>query len=135
MIYEIELPYPHSVNHIYGYVALGRNKLKKYLTKEYKKYREQVARAIVDSGLPQITGAIALRIYIYTPDRKKRDLDNVNKALFDSCTEGKLWDDDSFVVYSESFKYYDPDKQGRVVLKIKQVEAHKTKSGAWMKGE
>ncbi len=135
MIYEIELPYPASVNHLYGYVALGKNKLKKYLTKEYKKYTELVARAIVDSGLPTIEGAIALKMYVYTPDRKTRDIDNVCKALYDSCTKGGLWKDDSFIVFSQNYKFYDSEKIGKVVLQIREVDAKEAKTGAWLKGE
>ncbi len=141
MIYEITLPYPPTVNHYYKFAVLkGHNKHSKGAVKvvigaEGTKYREMVARAIADCGLPKIQGAIALRMYVYTPDKCRRDIDNVCKALYDACTEAGLWKDDSYIVFSQNFKYADPEKQGKVVLKIQQVDAEEAKAGAWLKGE
>ncbi len=142
MIYEIELPYPPTVNHYYQYVVMkGRNRhsksaVKVSITEKGTKYRELVARAVLERGLPTIKGAIALKMYIYTPDQRPRDIDNVCKALYDAITKAGLWLDDSYVVFTQNYKYVDPDGVGKVILKIRKVEDVLIKpAGAWLKGE
>ena len=137
MIYEIELPYPPSANRYWRHVPIPnkRGAVVVKISAEGRKYQELVARAVVDSGLTKIRGAISLKIYMYTPDQRRRDIDNIRKPLYDACTKAGLWEDDSFIVHDPAFKYLDLAKEGRIVLKIQQVkEAELSKSGAWLKG-
>lgn len=34
-------------------------------------------------------------VLVYPPDRRKRDLDNLGKALLDALTKARVWADDS----------------------------------------
>jgi Holliday junction resolvase RusA-like endonuclease len=86
----IELPYPPSLNHYYRHV--GNRVL---ISKQGREYREAVM-AIV-RGLPTIEGKIWLRLYIYPPDNRRRDIDNMLKALFDALTVGGIYEDDSCI--------------------------------------
>ena len=40
---------------------------------------------------------LQVEIYLYPPDRRKRDVDNYTKVLFDSLTHAGLWGDDEQV--------------------------------------
>jgi len=51
---------------------------------------EQLKRA------PQpITVDVEVNVVLYPPDKRRRDLDNYQKALFDSLTHAGVWGDDS----------------------------------------
>jgi len=39
----------------------------------------------------------AVEITLYPPDKRCRDIDNYNKALFDALTHAGVWEDDSQV--------------------------------------
>jgi len=40
-------------------------------------------------------GRLAVDIYVNPPDKRKRDLDNIPKALLDALTHAGIWEDDS----------------------------------------
>jgi len=46
--------------------------------------------------VPQpITVGVEVTVLLYPPDKRRRDLDNYQKALFDSLTHARVWADDS----------------------------------------
>lgn len=46
-------------------------------------------------GIPKpVTVDVEVNITLYPPDRRRRDLDNYNKALFDALTNARVWVDD-----------------------------------------
>lgn len=71
------LPYPPSVNHIWRHVVI-RGVVRTLLSAEGRKYRVAAREGI--TGEP-LTGRLAVRVIVYPPDRRKRDLDNVLKSL------------------------------------------------------
>ena len=85
---RLTLPYPPSVNTIWRRVGN-----KTLLSKQGRLYRRNVARHIV--GSKRFEGRLSVTVDIYPPDRRKRDLDNVLKALFDGITHAGVWEDDS----------------------------------------
>jgi len=98
---EFELPFPPTLNH-----ACGRKGNKSYLTQEQKDYRKAVAGALAwgelhDADSPLATlefplpGRLAVALRFYEPDRRKRDLDNLPKAVLDALTHAGLWVDDA----------------------------------------
>lgn len=122
-IYALTVPFPPSVNAYYdnrvGTVARGPRAGKRY-----------VGRKISDAGLifrgevfrrtrlghqvpPRLTGVLALRAIAFPPalDRR-RDLDNLGKALLDSLVSaGVLLDD---VQFDEFSIYRGPTTQDKV---------------------
>ncbi|SUB72176.1 Crossover junction endodeoxyribonuclease rusA [Pluralibacter gergoviae] len=42
-----------------------------------------------------LVGPVSVIVTLYPPDRRRRDLDNFNKALFDALTRAGIWQDDS----------------------------------------
>lgn len=89
-----ELPYPPSVNRIWRQHA-GRT----LLSREGRDYRAMVAQKLSKSGINRpaypLTGRIEITVDIFPPDRRRRDIDNVQKALFDAMQHAGLYEDDS----------------------------------------
>jgi crossover junction endodeoxyribonuclease RusA len=86
---ELHLPYPPSVNRYWRH-----NRGVTHLSKEGRDYRRAVADAIHGmSGVP-ITSACRVEIQVEPPDRRKRDIDNILKALLDALQHGGAIDDD-----------------------------------------
>ena len=73
----LTLPYPPSVNHLWRHVVI-KGAVRTLLSAEGRKYRVAAREGI--TGEP-LTGRLAVRVIVYPPDRRKRDLDNVLKSL------------------------------------------------------
>lgn len=115
---ELTLPWPPSVNHYFGY-ARGRV----YLKQAGRDYRAAVMDQIDQqlNGFDTITDLVKLEVEAWMPDNRKRDLDNICKALFDAITHSGLWADDSLI--DDQRVYRARDNTGKLkiggMLKIK----------------
>ncbi len=96
LVIELELPYPPSANHLYRRV--GSRML---ISREGRKFRQRVCAILATTGVRQFDGPIRLQIEIYPPDRRRRDVDNAQKAILDSLQHGGLYRDDSQVAKLE----------------------------------
>lgn len=88
----LALPYPPSVNR-YWRQFHGRV----LVSADGRAYRDSVgifARAVLRGAKP-LTGALSVRIELSPPDRRRRNIDNVLKALLDAMTAAGVWIDDS----------------------------------------
>jgi Holliday junction resolvase RusA-like endonuclease len=92
--HRICLPYPPSINHMYGLGVIG-NRAIKFLDKEGKRYHKFVADMSLVLGTRAISGDVQILIEVYRP-QKSGDLDNIFKAVLDSV-KGICWVDDSQV--------------------------------------
>jgi len=92
IVLEIEVPYPPSINHYYRRVGP-----KTLISRKGRKYRETLAHLLSATGVEQVEGRIFLEIEMYPPDRRRRDVDNVLKALLDAMQHGGAYEDDSQV--------------------------------------
>ena len=88
----LELPWPPSVNHYYKHV--GPRVL---ISREGRHYRDCIASLLQASGVKKFTDSVSLELLLYPPDFRRRDIDNVEKSLFDALTFGGLYEDDSLV--------------------------------------
>jgi len=80
MTYTIFLPFPPSANTYYRNFN-GRM----LLSKKGREYKQSVALECYRKGLPkQMTGRLVVDILATVPDKRKRDIDNLHKALLDS---------------------------------------------------
>ena len=86
------LPWPPSVNHYYRRV--GNRTL---ISREGRRYRRAVCSMLCGGGprKPPAGGRIALAMDAYPPDRRRRDLDNLLKAMQDSLGHAGVYEDDS----------------------------------------
>lgn len=110
----LELPYPPSINTYYRHVG-G----KVLISAKGRAYRERVEQiAVLDNVQNKFKKSdLQIVVTLYPPDRRKRDIDNVLKCLFDSLTHGKVWQDDS-QVKRMFIEKNEPIEQGQVVIKI-----------------
>jgi len=89
------LPYPPSVNHYWRRV--GPRTL---ISREGRTFRKNVC-ALLSPGngngprKPPYGGRIALAMDAFPPDRRRRDLDNIQKPVLDALEHAGVYEDDS----------------------------------------
>jgi len=87
----IKLPYPPTINHYYARTKSGRV----YITKKGTAYRTLVGQMLMIQGVRRTQGDLEVEIKAFPPDRRKRDVDNLLKALLDSMEHGGAYVNDS----------------------------------------
>ena len=117
---ELNLPYPPSINHYFSYYQ-GRP----VLSKDARAYRHQVRRIAISRGIKPLMGKLAVRIEIAPPDDRRRDCDNVQKAVLDALQHGGLFWDDSQVVWLLSIKF-EQQANGGVKVKLDDFSVQST---------
>lgn len=120
---RLSLPWPPSVNHLYGQRGNHR-----YMKAEGKAYYAEVAELC--KNLPKQDGRLAVFIDAYPPDNRRRDLDNINKAILDSLQKAGVYADDCQIHALRSWKH-EPVKGGRVDVIVCQ---YRTKSQEEIEG-
>lgn len=99
---ELFLPFPPSINVLYN-----SNRYGIYLSKKGRLYVERMeaeVQAQCGSVPLPISYFMQVDVILYPPDRRKRDIDNYTKCLFDSLTKAGLWKDDSLVQIMKVYK-------------------------------
>ena len=67
---------------------------------------------------------IKLNVELYPPDRRRRDIDNINKALLDALQNAGVYKDDNQIVRLIMTKY-EPVKNGKVIVNISTTKQPK----------
>lgn len=89
----LELPWPPSINHYWCFTRRGT-----FISKRGLAFRQEVTARLRAAGVfKPITAPLRLDIACYPPDRRRRDLDNILKSLFDALQHGGLMLDDNQV--------------------------------------
>jgi len=91
MLVTFTIPYPPSVNHLYGRTRFGSS----YIKPEGKQFYALTAMLISKHAGAFPSQRLSVAIKMLPPDKRKRDLDNVLKAILDSVTKAGVWNDDS----------------------------------------
>jgi Holliday junction resolvase RusA-like endonuclease len=88
-----DLPYPPSINHYWRQV--GNRTL---ISRQGRIYRERARDFLtayrLDNPFEILKGPLILTAEFYPPDNRRRDLDNLAKALLDSLQHGGVYADD-----------------------------------------
>lgn len=108
----LELCYPPSINH---YWRMGNHRI--YLSDEGRRYKNIVAGIVRCARVQPFTGDVSLKIEAYPPDRRIRDLDNIQKAVWDALTDAGLYKDDSQVKHIEAWML-EPLERGKVIVTV-----------------
>lgn len=96
---EAVLPFPPSINH---YWRKWRNRM--VISREGRAYREAVCGLLTQTAgsmsgngprKPPADGRVALAMDAFPPDRRRRDLDNLQKPLLDAMQHAGVYLDDS----------------------------------------
>ncbi len=87
---QLLLPWIPSVNHYWG--QAGK---RKFIGKKGKEFRMAVAEAAADANVEALEGRLAIHVALFPPDKRKRDIDNVLKALLDALEHAGCYENDS----------------------------------------
>lgn len=87
---ELELPYPPSVNHYWRRVGA-----RTLISRGGRAFRQAVCSILAAHGIRPLDGALVVEVAVYPPDRRRRDIDNLQKALLDALGHGGAYHDDS----------------------------------------
>ena len=89
------LPYPPSLNNLFVNNPQTRGR---FPSKQYKAWKEEAERAVEHQRpLPQIKGPVWLKFTFGRPDKRKRDVMNLPKAIEDFIVAQGVIEDDSLV--------------------------------------
>ena len=125
----IDLPYPPTINTYWRHRIAGKPPkqfVSVHISKEGREYARQVQAML--TGAEPSEQRLSVTVWVWMPDRRQRDLDNLLKPLLDACTldprkrkyQG-LWLDDSQIrrlsVVDRGVR-----KGGRVMLRVKAME-------------
>lgn len=111
---------PKSTSHIYKFACRGTFP-SAYMSKEGKELKESYqwqAKASYKSSQP-LTVPLEIKVDLYFGTKRKCDIDNFNKILFDSLT-GIVWEDDSQIMRSITEKHYDKQNP-RIEIEINKL--------------
>ena len=111
-----ELPFPPSINHYYRNVVVNRRP-QTLISAEGRSYHYAV-QAAIGRASPMVDH-LAVTIWVWMPDARTRDIDNLLKPLLDACTRAGLWRDDSQVKSLAISDRGIARPSGRVVLRVK----------------
>lgn len=94
--WTVTLPWPPSTNRIWRNVAV-RGRPRTLLSDEGRRFRAAVGQLCADCHLYglRLDGRLQVEILAFPPDRRLRDLDNLQKAPLDALTHAGVWLDDS----------------------------------------
>jgi len=95
-VVTLRLPWPPSVNHYWRHVVIGQH-AQVYIATAGKRFRTDVLAAWLATPRPRLTGRLAVEILATQPDRRKRDIDNLLKALLDALQHAGVFGDDNQV--------------------------------------
>lgn len=84
-----ELPYPPSVNHYWRRVGW-----RTLISREGRRYRKVVVALLTAMRARPMRGSLIVRVKVFPPDGRRRDLDNLQKALLDALERGGAFADD-----------------------------------------
>jgi len=91
------LPYPPSINNYYGYKPRGG----RYIKAEGREFRSVVIhslkQAFAEREWTPLECRLSVWVEVFCPDRRRRDLDNIKKALLDALTHAGVYQDDCLI--------------------------------------
>ena len=94
---EIVIPYPPSVNTYWRSIGRGRV----IISRKGREYREAVNTAVFqcfeerDDDPRPLLGRLKVLIKATMPDKRRRDIDNINKAALDALGYAGIYGDDN----------------------------------------
>jgi len=115
---ELTLPFPPSVNHYWRHV--GPRTL---ISREGRAFRASVCAYLKAIRVTPFSGPLAVHIDVHPPDRRRRDLDNLQKAPLDALQHGGAYHDDSQIVWL-SIDKRDPVPGGKCRVWIFEESGH-----------
>lgn len=93
---KLTLPWPPSVNTYWRHPSSGKLAGRHLISADGRSYRSCVQLyAIAAKANKNNSHRLCITIDAYPPDKRRRDLDNILKSLFDSLVHANVIEDDS----------------------------------------
>lgn len=87
----LNLPLPPSVN---SYRTIFRGRMG--ISKAGREFKEKVSDYVAEYNVPKLGAArLEMKVTLYPRDKRKQDIDNRIKALWDALCDAGVFDDDS----------------------------------------
>lgn len=87
---NLELPWPPSLN---SYYRIFRSRI--LISRSGRAYRKKIIALLQDRFPSALKGRLQVTICVHPPDRRRRDLDNLQKGLQDALQHAGVFEDDS----------------------------------------
>jgi Holliday junction resolvase RusA-like endonuclease len=113
---QFDLPHPPSINHYWRRVG---NRV--FISRAGRLFRERVCQLLAAQQTHPLAGPLAVEIEIFPPDNRRRDIDNVQKALLDALQHGGAYHDDSQII-SLNITKRNVVPEGRTLVTIEKSE-------------
>lgn len=115
---EIALPYPPSVNHYWRHTRSGKH----YISEKGRAFRAETVK--ICQQFDPFIGPVQTVLQVYYPDKRSRDPDNLEKALWDGLKAGGLIEDDNNqILVDKRTITAGVKKGGQVILKIREAKS------------
>lgn len=116
----LTLPYSPSSNTLF---PTGGDK-KRHICTKYRQYRKNIYGCVLEQlGIfKPLAGPLVTTVGMYPPDRRRRDLDNTFKALFDALKYSSVFHDDDQIDGILAFKLAKV-KPGQCLITLEPAEA------------
>lgn len=113
----LTLPFPPSINHYYRRVGA-----RTLISREGREYRTMVCGLLAGCGprKPPSGGRIALCMDAFPPDRRRRDLDNLQKPTLDALQHAGVYEDDSQIDLLVT-RRCEPVENGRLEIHLDEL--------------
>ena len=86
----LSLPLPPTVNHY-----LKSSGFRRYLSKAAIEFREKVSDYVAEYNVPKLgTARLEMQVTLYFATKRRQDIDNRIKALWDALAHAGVFDDD-----------------------------------------
>jgi crossover junction endodeoxyribonuclease RusA len=112
-----KLPFPPSLNHYWRRVGC-----RTLISREGRRFRDRVTAILAAENARPIAGWLSVWIDFYPPDNRRRDIDNLPKAVLDALQHGGAYMDDSQIVRLHLEKR-DPVPGGLAVVHIEAARS------------
>ncbi|OHB48034.1 MAG: hypothetical protein A2Y10_08680 [Planctomycetes bacterium GWF2_41_51] len=111
----IELPYPPSVNHYFK-----RRGKQTFIGADGIMFRRKVCLALMAARVSPMAGMLAMKVRAYPPDRRKRDIDNIQKPLLDALEKGRAFFNDCQIKHLTTVMR-EPISGGKTIVTIRTI--------------
>ena len=119
---EVRLPWPPSVNHYWK--ARGS---RRFISPMAKAWLEE-AISLLRAARVRFDGPVKVSMFLSPPDRRRRDGDNLDKAIMDSLVKAGVIRDDSLWHVPKACRELVSDCGGYVLLIVEEVSDDKLAS-------
>jgi crossover junction endodeoxyribonuclease RusA len=114
----LTLPFPPSTN---TYWRRAGNHI--HISNKGRQYRQDVIAIVGREQFGTFEDArVRVTMQLIPPDRRRRDVDNYAKGLFDALTHAGVWNDDEQIDILSIYKRDPIPNEGCVVVTIREIE-------------